>query len=62
MFNGVKVFSATTSGARETLGERLTTWQRTNPKVTVDEVRVVQSSDDAFHCLTMVVFYTEVRQ
>jgi hypothetical protein len=57
-WNAVKVFSGTTSHSRADLGERVTAWMREN-KVQVVEARVLQSSDMAFHCITIVVFYQE---
>lgn len=58
MFNGVKVFSATKAKDREELGETITRWLRAHPVQVVDKV-VTQSSDNEFHCLTVVLFYTE---
>lgn len=56
-FNGVKIFSATMMGDREALGGRVTDWIRNNPECKVVEVFVTQSSDEAFHCITLTVFY-----
>ncbi len=55
-FTGVKVFSATKAKERDELGETVTRWLRSNPVEVVDRV-VTQSSDDEFHCLTIVLFY-----
>ena len=55
-FTGVKVFSATKAKEREELGETVTRWLKTNDVEIVDRV-VTQSSDDEFHCLTIVLFY-----
>jgi hypothetical protein len=60
-FNGVKVFSATMAQDRDKLGERLTEWLRQNPELDVVECRVTQSSDSAFHCLAMTIFYRDPR-
>jgi hypothetical protein len=57
-FTGVKVFSATKAKDREELGEAVTRWLRSNAVEVVDRV-VTQSSDDEFHCLTIVLFYRE---
>jgi hypothetical protein len=59
-FDSVKVFSATTGGDRERLGERITAWlaAQQRPIVLVDRA-VVQSSDHRFHCVTIVLFYRE---
>ena len=56
MFEGVKVFSATMAKDRESLGERVTEWLKNNKVEIVDKV-VTQSSDEAFHCITIVLFY-----
>ena len=55
----VKVFSATMAKDREVLGEKVTDWLRRNPKVQVDELRTMQSSDEQFHCITVVVIGKE---
>jgi hypothetical protein len=52
----VKVFSATRSRDRATLGERMTEWLDANPGSRVLRTEVRQSSDSAFHCLSIVVF------
>lgn len=56
-YTGVKVFCATTSSDRTALGERVTEWIGANPTLAVVETLVRQSSDAAFHCITIVVFY-----
>ena len=56
-FTGVKVFSATKAKEREELGETVTRWLRSNADVEVVDRVVSQSSDDEFHCLTIVLFY-----
>jgi hypothetical protein len=58
-FNGVKVFSATMAQERENLGDRITEWLRTRPHVEVVDTVVTQSSDEAFHCLAITVFFWE---
>jgi len=56
-FTGVKVFSATKARDREELGETVTRWLRSNSDI---ENRVVtQSSDDEFHCLSIVLFFRQ---
>lgn len=57
-FDGVKIFSGTTASDREQLGERVTRWLRDNPDVVVVEQRVLQSSDERSHCVSIVLFYT----
>ena len=58
-FTGVKVFSATMAQERDQLGEKITAWlgQRSNVKI-IDKI-VTQSSDEAFHCLAITLFYWE---
>ena len=57
MFTGVKVFSATKAKEREDLGEQVTRWLRANADLEVVDRTVTQSSDNEFHCLTVVLFY-----
>jgi hypothetical protein len=57
-FNGVKVFSATMFADRDRLGDRVSDWIKTNPANKVTDMVVTQSSDDAFHCIAITVFYT----
>jgi hypothetical protein len=58
-FNGVKVFSATMVAEREKLGERITEWLQSHPRIQPIDAFVTQSSDEAFHCLAITVFYWE---
>ncbi|MBM4387217.1 MAG: hypothetical protein FJ088_05725 [Deltaproteobacteria bacterium] len=58
-YNGVKVFSATKAKEREELGENVTRWIRSNPKIKPVHNIVTQSSDREFHCLTITIFYRE---
>ena len=59
-FNSVKVFSATMAHERERLGERITEWIEENPNCEIVDTIVTQSSDEAFHCLAITVFYNEL--
>lgn len=56
-FNGIKVFSATMFADRDQLGEKVTAWIASRPTYTITEIIVTQSSDAAFHCIAMTVFY-----
>jgi hypothetical protein len=56
-FNGVKVFSATMAQERDQLGEKITTWLAANPGVQVVDKIVTQSSDEAFHCVAITLFF-----
>ena len=58
-FNGVKVFSATMVADRDQLGEKVTAWMTNNQQLKVTDVVVTQSSDEAFHCIAITVFYWE---
>jgi len=58
-FNGVKVFSATMVADRDQLGEKVTAWMHANQQYKVTDIVVTQSSDEAFHCIAMTVFYWE---
>ena len=58
-FNGVKVFSATMAQERENLGEKVTAWIREHQQCQVVDTIVTQSSDEAFHCLAITIFYLD---
>jgi hypothetical protein len=57
MFTGVKVFSATKAKDREELGENITRWIKSNADLEIVDTVVRQSSDNEFHCYSMVLFY-----
>jgi hypothetical protein len=57
MFTGVKVFSATKAKEREELGAVVTRWLKSNADLEVVDHVVRQSSDNEFHCFTVVLFY-----
>jgi hypothetical protein len=62
-FNGVKVFAATMIAQRQTLGETVTAWlkdARVRPGFQLVDIIVRQSSDQAFHCISICIFYNEV--
>jgi hypothetical protein len=59
LFTGVKVFSATKAKDRDELGETITRWMRSNTDLEIVDRVVTQSSDDEFHCLTIVIFYRQ---
>ena len=56
-YNGIKVFSATKAKEREGLGEVITRWIHDNPDMEIIETRTLQSSDNEFHCLTIIIFF-----
>ena len=58
-FNGVKVFSATMDADRDQLGEKVSDWMHRNGQLKVTDIVVTQSSDEAFHCIAITVFFWE---
>ena len=58
-FTGVKVFSATMAQERDQLGEKITTWLSNHPGVEIVDKIVTQSSDEAFHCLAITLFFND---
>ncbi len=62
-FTGVKVFSATMVAQRQVLGETVTAWledARANRSgFQIVDIVVAQSSDSAFHCISITVFFNE---
>ena len=58
-FNGVKIFSATVAQSRESLGDRVMAWLRADPARQVVDTVITQSSDEAFHCIAITIFYWE---
>ncbi len=57
MFTGVKVFSATKAKEREELGEHVSRWLKSNADLEVVDKVITQSSDNEFHCYSLVLFY-----
>ena len=57
-FNAVKVFSATMFSQREQLGGVVTDWIASHPHFKIRDMVVRQSSDSAFHCISITVFYS----
>lgn len=57
MFTGVKVFSATKAKEREELSENVNRWIRSNADLEIVDKVVSQSSDNEFHCYSLVLFY-----
>ncbi len=60
-FTGVKVFSATMAQERDQLGEKITQWLAAHPGVEIVDKIVTQSSDEAFHCLAITLFFNEAK-
>lgn len=61
LFTGVKVFSATKAKEREELGENVTRWLRSNADLEVVDKVVRQSSDNEFHCYSLLLFYRHTK-
>lgn len=53
--NLVKVFSVTKARERDELGDRVTAWIAENPGVEVVRTVVAMSSDERFHCFSMIL-------
>jgi hypothetical protein len=62
MFTGVKVFAATKAKEREELSENVNRWIRSNQDLEIVDKVVAQSSDDEFHCYSLVIFYKQKGQ
>ena len=58
-FTSVKVFSATMAQERDQLGEKITAWLRDHPSAKIVDRIVTQSSDNAFHCLAITIFFLD---
>lgn len=56
-YQGVKVFTATKAKEREELGTHITQWLQEHPTYKIKNTTVTQSSDNEFHCLTIILFY-----
>ena len=56
-FDGVKIFSATKAADRGLLGDRITTWIGEHPECEIVDKEVTQSSDNAFHCIAITLFW-----
>jgi hypothetical protein len=59
MFTGVKVFSATKAKEREEIGEHVSRWLKSNQDLEIVDKVVAQSSDNEFHCYSLVIFYKQ---
>lgn len=53
--NLIKVFSVTKARERQDLGERVTAWIEANPQVKIVNTVVAQTSDQSYHCLSMIL-------
>lgn len=55
----VKTFSASKHADRENLGDAVTRWLADHPTLEPVETVVTQSSDSAFHCISITLFARE---
>lgn len=53
------MFSATLMADRQALGEEVTEWLAAHPGLELADITVTQSSDHAFHCLTVCIFFRD---
>jgi hypothetical protein len=44
---------------RDQLGEKVTAWMTSHTHLKVTDIVITQSSDEAFHCIAITVFYFE---
>lgn len=58
VFDGCEVFSATKAQERAELGAKITAWRQANAGKRVVARDVNQSSDNEFHCLSIILWYT----
>ncbi len=56
-YRAVKVFTATKALERERLGDAVTAWLAEYSEIQIVDTVVRQSSDQQFHCLTILIFY-----
>jgi len=64
-FTGVKVFSASMIQQRTVLDAMVTQWlaaARRRPSFELVDVVIRQSSDEAFHCISIILFYKENKE
>ncbi len=55
----VKVFTETKHRERQALGEAVTAWLEEHPHLAIVKEVVTQSSDEAYHCLSITLFLGE---
>ncbi|HEX3476763.1 MAG TPA: hypothetical protein VHT91_17170 [Kofleriaceae bacterium] len=51
------MISATMVADRDQLGEKVTAWMANNPQLKVTDIVITQSSDEAFHCIAITLFF-----
>ena len=58
-FTGCKVFSATLARDRDAMTDTINGWLAKHPELDIVDKTVTLSSDNQFHCLTIILFYRE---
>jgi hypothetical protein len=58
-FTGCKVFSATLARDRDSMTETINGWLAKHPELDIVDKTVTLSSDNQFHCLTIILFFRE---
>lgn len=53
------MFTATKAKERSGLGDQVTEWLRSGEPKEIRDIKVTQSSDEEFHCLTISVLYED---
>lgn len=56
-YDGLKIFTATKALERMALGDEVTRWIEEHDDIEIVDTVVRQSSDQQFHCLTILIFY-----
>jgi hypothetical protein len=60
-YQALKVFTATKAKEREFLGQGVNAWLSKNQGlIEIVHTEVKQSSDQQFHCLTIIIFYNRL--
>ncbi len=55
----IEVFSETMMKGHEHLGQKVSEWLRAHPDFEMTELRSMQSSDNQFHCVTLILIGCE---
>jgi len=61
-FDGVEIWSMTKPTERQQLGRHITSWLCANKHCSVVDVQISQSSDNAYHCVTVFLFWVKISQ
>ena len=58
-FTGCKVFSATLARDRDAMSDTINNWLGKHPELEIVDKTVSLSSDNQFHCLTIILFFRQ---